>query len=84
MIYIAIAVLIIVVALIGYIRKSRIHYTLSLPDGEFSIKGRKEKFKIKKGNRFEFLVVDGRIVSCVDKRIGKKPIAYGGNDNGSA
>lgn len=51
-------------------------------EGDFIVKGRKDKFIIQKDNRFQFLVVDGKIISVKDKLASKRPVRYGGNENG--
>lgn len=46
--------------------------------GNFIIKGKKSNFTIKKNGRFEFLVKDGQIIACKDKRKTPEFVYYGG------
>ena len=64
-------------------RKKAIDLRFTCADGNFRIKGRKQKLKIYKGNRFVFNVVDGQVVSFVDKSISNKPVIYKGVDYGN-
>ncbi len=47
-------------------------------EGNFVIKGNKNKFVITKNNNISFLVENGQIVACKDKRISKDYKYYGG------
>lgn len=51
-------------------------------DGRFVIEGKKRRFKICKSNNIEFLVENGQIVACKDKRISDEFKFYGGKENG--
>jgi hypothetical protein len=46
--------------------------------GNFKIKGKKCDFVIKKNGQFEFLVRDGQIIACKDKRKTSEFVYYGG------
>lgn len=46
--------------------------------GNFVISGKKNKFVITKNEYLSFLVEDGQIVACKDKRIGNDFKYYGG------
>ena len=82
---IALTIILLVIAIyIWSSRKKRINEQFSCAEGSFSVSGTKNNFRIEKDGRFEFVVVDGKIVSCVDKLVSKESIAYGGNDNGTA
>lgn len=50
-------------------------------EGSFIATGKRDKFIIKKGKYFSFLVVDGTIVACKDSRESKNFVFYGGGDN---
>ncbi len=45
--------------------------------GNFVISGKKNKFVITKNDHLSFLVEDGQIVACKDKRIGNEFKYYG-------
>lgn len=45
-----------------------IHQTYNSSDGDFVISGEKDEFTITKNNSISFLVKDGQIVACMDKR----------------
>lgn len=60
----------------------RIDESFTCAGENFRISGHKNRFKIQKGERFEFLVVDGEIVSCIDKSISKSAVNYGGTNHG--
>lgn len=47
-------------------------------EGKFYINGKKNSFSISKNGVFEFLVKDGQIVACKDKRNGADFVYYGG------
>ena len=71
-----------IVAVIMYFRiihvkkvNQRIHCT----EGQFSVRGTKNRFTIKKGNRFIFVVENGQITSVKDKAASSKQIEYGGH-----
>lgn len=46
-------------------------------DGHFLINGQIDEFIISKNDKFEFLVKNGRIVSCKDKRVSGDFVNYG-------
>lgn len=46
--------------------------------GNFKIKGKKSDFTIKKNDQFEFLIKDGQIIACKDKRKNLEFVYYGG------
>lgn len=52
------------------------------PEGKFRIAGQKNGFTIHKDDRFTFHVVDGQIVSFVDKAVSDGTINYGGTTDG--
>ena len=45
-------------------------------EGKFIIKGSKEKFIIKKDDRFEFLIKDGRIIAFKDLSVSNDFVYY--------
>ena len=47
------------------------------------VKGNREKFRIKVDNRFEFLVEDGVIVACKDKKRFRRFIYYREDKSGN-
>lgn len=63
-------------------RRKLFRKSLSCDEGEFLVRGKKEKFTIKKDGRFEFSVVDGQIVSVTDKQASVQPVRYGRIENG--
>jgi hypothetical protein len=73
---------VVVVALIMHRKKKRVKLTYNCSDGDFRIQGEKDNFKIRKGNRFVFHVVDGQIVSFVDKSAHGKAIQYEESEHG--
>lgn len=81
MLYIILPVLIILVAIIylRIIHIKRVHQTIRNPEGLFSVHGRKNRFIIKKDNRFTFIVENGQIISVKDKAASSKQIEYGGH-----
>ena len=56
--------------------KRKFNKRYDLKNGKFIIKGSKEKFIIKKDNRFEFLVKNGRIIAFRDLNISKDFVYY--------
>ena len=65
-------------------KRNSIDLKYTCPDGEFRIKGKKQNLKIYKGKRFVFNIVDGQIVSFVDKSISNTPVAYKEIDYGNS
>lgn len=65
-------------------RRNSINLKYICTDGEFRIKGKKQNLKIYKGNRFVFNIVNGRVVSFVDKSISNAPVAYEEIDHGNS
>ncbi len=47
-------------------------------EGRFVVGGKKNKFKICKNNNIEFLVENGQIIACKDKRVSNEFKFYGG------
>lgn len=47
-------------------------------EGQFFVRGKKNSFTIRKGNRFIFTVENGQIVSVKDTTVSKQQIEYGG------
>ena len=56
--------------------KKKINRRCDLKEGEFIIKGSKEKFIIKKDDRFEFLKKNGRIIAFKDLSISNDFVYY--------
>ena len=75
---------IIIVLVAWYIKRKTFRCSVVYPEGQFRILGNKRRFRIKKGDRFEFIVKDGRIISCIDKHSSRKPIIYGGGIDGNS
>lgn len=46
-------------------------------EGRFVISGKKKRFVITKNENIEFLVEDGQIVACKDKRVSDDFVYYG-------
>lgn len=84
--YIYVAIILILLFLLGFIlyKKTRIDLKYYCENGQFHIKGRKNNFKIHKNDRFVFHVVNGQVVSFIDKSITENPITYGGDMNGNS
>lgn len=53
------------------------------PEGKFIIEGKRNSFRICKDNNIEFLVENGQIVACRDKRVSSKFKFYRGEKNGT-
>lgn len=87
-IFIAILIIAIVILILNLYKKDVFN---TLPDnvdvsqrydskfGQFVITGKKKKFVITKDENISFLVEDGQIVACKDKRVSNDFIYYGGN-----
>ena len=77
-----IIIIMIICAIIIYVviknNKKKIKKHYSCEDGEFDIIGKKEQFIIVKNGDFEFIVKNGKIISCKDKRNSDNIIYYGG------
>ena len=75
-------IMVIICALIIYVfiknSKKKIKKYYSCEEGEFDIVKEKEKFIISKNGNFEFIVKNGKIISCKDKRNSENIIYYGG------
>lgn len=56
--------------------KKKINIRYELKEGTFIIKGSKEKFIIKKDDRFEFLIKNGRIIAFKDLSISNDFVYY--------
>lgn len=56
--------------------KKKINRRYELKEGTFIIKGSKEKFIIKKDDRFEFLIKNGRIIAFKDLSISNDFVYY--------
>ena len=56
--------------------KNKFNRRYELKEGKFIIKGSKEKFIIKKDDRFEFLIKDGRIIAFKDLTISNDFVYY--------
>lgn len=56
--------------------KNKFNRHYELKEGKFIIKGNKEKFIIKKDDRFEFLIKDGRIIAFKDLTISNDFVYY--------
>lgn len=80
MLYIILPVVIVIVAIISFrmIHTKRVNQTLCCSEGEFLVHGTKNRFTIKKGNRFTFIVENGQIISVRDKSASSKQIEYRG------
>lgn len=57
-------------------KKHKIDFVYNSNEGKFLVEGNREKFIIKKDNRFEFLVENGLITAVKDKRRHKEFIRY--------
>ena len=75
----------IAIAVLFYLRKktNAIKCTYSCDEGNFRISGKKNCFYIRKGNRFVFTVIDGQIVSVVDKAVTGHAVKYGRATDGN-
>lgn len=80
---IAIIVIVTITVLARY-HKKRIVQRYACADGVFYIRGTEKKFRIYKGNRFVFNVVNGQIVSFIDKATGNQVVEYRGMSNGDS
>ena len=80
MLYIILPVVVVIVAIISFyvIHTKRVNQTICCPEGRFSVHGTKNRFTIKKGNRFTFVVENGQIISVKDKSASSKQIEYRG------
>lgn len=79
---VALVLILLAVCIYFYFRSKKIiNESISCDEGDFKICGCKDRFTIKKGSRFEFLVVDGQIVSCVDNSVSNVAVEYGGSDH---
>lgn len=58
--------------------EGRLYCDYKCQQGNFKIEGIKNDFTIKKNGRFEFLIKDGQIVACKDKRKNSNFVYYGG------
>lgn len=58
--------------------EGRLYCEYKCQQGNFEIEGIKSSFTIKKNSRFEFLIKDGQIVACKDKRKNDEFVYYGG------
>ena len=65
-----------------YKRKGTFRQKYTCTEGRFRIAGKKKCFKINKDGRFEFVVVDGKIVSFRDRAASNTTIRYGGGEDG--
>ena len=65
-----------------YKRKGAFQQKYTCTEGRFRIAGKKKCFKISKDDRFEFIVVDGKIVSFRDRAASNATIRYGGDADG--
>ena len=57
-------------------KKKKLNIRYESEKGIFEITGMKDKFIIKKDENFEFLIEEGRIVACRDKRKSLEFIYY--------
>lgn len=64
-------------------RRKKIHQKFVCSEGTFRITGEKERFKVYKDQRFVFEVVDGQIVSFMDRSVSNHVMRYGGEENGT-
>lgn len=60
----------------------RISQKYSCEEGDFVIKGKKDRFIISKNKDIEFLVKKGQIVASRDLRVSKDFVYYGGINDG--
>ena len=58
-------------------KNSDINRTCNSKEGKFVIKGKKNKFIICKDDNISFLIEDGQIVACKDKRVSDEFKFYG-------
>lgn len=60
--------------------EGRLYCEYKCQQGNFKIEGIKSGFTIKKNSRFEFLIKDGQIVACKNKRKNGDFVYYGGEE----
>lgn len=60
--------------------KNKLYYEYKCQQGNFKVEGIKSDFLIEKNDRFEFLIKDGQIVACKDKRKNDQFVYYGGTE----
>ena len=84
--YIIVTLLIILILinsiLVSLNKRNTFKQSLVCDEGTFLAQGKKERFIVKKGERFVFTVVNGQITEVWDKAVSSKPVAYGGITNG--
>lgn len=74
---VVLAIVILAVLICIWVHKSkRIAIDYSCPEGTFKVKGKAERFVIKKGRRFCFVVENGEIVAFKDRQISRNAIPY--------
>ena len=78
MLYVILGVIVVCIIIIWlrHRTKQKVKALYSCNEGTFQILGSKSSFKVKKGKRFEFSVVNGQIVSYKDKMLGRKTVYY--------
>lgn len=82
--FVSVVLLSIALAYVLYIRKSRsrikINHTYTSKAGVFRMEGLTKRFVICKDERFEFLVEDGIITACKDRKIHTDFVYYNTED----
>lgn len=75
---------ILIVALIAIIlwrrvdSNEKVSEDITCDEGQFFVRGKKNSFTIRKGNRFIFTVENGQIISVKDTAVSKQQIEYRG------
>lgn len=59
--------------------KRKVKRTLNCAEGRFSVRGKKDRFIVKKGRRFAFIVENGQITSLKDRAASSEWIKYRGD-----
>lgn len=72
-------IILVVIIFLRILHIKRVNQTICCLEGKFSVYGTKNKFVIKKDNRFTFIVDNGRIISVKDKNASSKQVEYGGH-----
>lgn len=59
----------------------KVNESYTCEDGNFKVSGDRNCFIIEKDKQYDFLVQNGLIVACKDKRISSKFVYYGGGSS---
>lgn len=76
LIFLVIAIICVIAWLLTSSRQ-KVKRKISCPEGKFSVRGTKNRFVVKKGQRFVFVVENGQITSVKDRAASSKWIKYG-------